>query len=68
MEALLHHTADKYLNRLNTIDRDRINAALDDLEKEPPEGDIIPVDSESLSNLYFLDDLPLPIFLKIIFC
>jgi len=40
VEALLHHTADKYLNRLNASDRDRINAALDDLEKEPPEGDI----------------------------
>ena len=47
MEALLHHTAEKYLNRLNAIDRDRINAALDDLEKEPPEGDIRPVSGQS---------------------
>jgi mRNA interferase RelE/StbE len=46
VEALLHHTADKYLNRLNATDRDRINAALDDLEKEPPEGDIIPVSGQ----------------------
>jgi mRNA interferase RelE/StbE len=46
VEVLLHHTADKYLSRLNAIDRDRINAALDDLEKEPPEGDIRPVSGQ----------------------
>ena len=46
MEAILHRTADKYLNRLNATDRDRINAALDDLEKEPPEGDITPITGE----------------------
>jgi mRNA interferase RelE/StbE len=46
MQALLHHTADKYLNRLNAADRDRINDALDDLEKEPPEGDITPITGE----------------------
>jgi len=46
MEALLHHTADKYLERLNAEDRDRINAALDDLEKEPPKGDIRPISGE----------------------
>jgi mRNA-degrading endonuclease RelE of RelBE toxin-antitoxin system len=40
MKALLHHTADKYLDRLNADDRGRVNAALDKLEKEPPEGDI----------------------------
>jgi len=33
MEALLHQAAEKYLNRLNATDRDRINAAIDDLEK-----------------------------------
>jgi mRNA-degrading endonuclease RelE of RelBE toxin-antitoxin system len=43
MQVLLHHTADKYLNRLNAADRDRIDDALDKLEKEPPEGDITPV-------------------------
>jgi len=42
MQVLLHHTADKYLNRLSATDRDRIKAALKDLEKEPPEGDIRP--------------------------
>ena len=46
LRALLHHTADKYLNRLNADDRDRINAALDDLEKEPPDGDITPISGE----------------------
>jgi mRNA-degrading endonuclease RelE of RelBE toxin-antitoxin system len=43
MQILLHHTADKYLNRLNAVDRVRVDAALDKLEKEPPEGDITPV-------------------------
>jgi len=43
MEALLHRAAEKYLNRLNATDRNRINAAIDDLEKEPPEGDIEPI-------------------------
>ncbi len=47
MIVLLHHTADKYLNRLNSNDRDRINAALDALEKEPPEGDITSITGES---------------------
>ena len=42
MIVLLHRSADKYLNRLNQADRDRFNAAFDDLEKEPPEGDIKP--------------------------
>ncbi|MDR0497294.1 MAG: hypothetical protein LBH42_06750 [Treponema sp.] len=43
MDVLLHHTADKYLARLNKSDRDRFDAAFADLEKEPPEGDIKPV-------------------------
>jgi mRNA interferase RelE/StbE len=42
MKALLHHAAEKYLNRLNADDRGRIKEALRDLEKEPPEGDIRP--------------------------
>jgi len=46
MQVLLHHTADKYLNRLNAEDRKRINDALDDLEKKPPKGDIVPVVGE----------------------
>jgi len=31
---------------LNADDKDRINAALDGLEKEPPEGDIRPLSGE----------------------
>jgi len=42
MQVLLHHTADKYLKRMNAKDRDRIKEALRDLAKEPPEGDIRP--------------------------
>ena len=42
MHALLHHTAKKYFDRLNQSDRKRIKEALQDLEKEPPEGDIRP--------------------------
>ena len=40
MKVLLHRAADKYYERLNQTDKDRIDGALDDLEKEPPEGDI----------------------------
>ncbi|MDR2479963.1 MAG: type II toxin-antitoxin system RelE/ParE family toxin [Treponema sp.] len=43
MKASLHPIADKYLNRLNANDRDRIDDAIEGLEKEPPEGDIRPV-------------------------
>jgi mRNA-degrading endonuclease RelE of RelBE toxin-antitoxin system len=42
MRILLHRAADKYLNRLNPEDRTRFNAAFQDLEKEPPQGDIRP--------------------------
>jgi mRNA interferase RelE/StbE len=42
MKVLLHRSAEKYLNRLQTVDRDRFDAAFADLEKEPPEGDIRP--------------------------
>jgi len=42
MRILLHHTAEKYLARLNAKDRERIKEALKDLAKEPPEGDIKP--------------------------
>jgi mRNA interferase RelE/StbE len=42
MEVLLHHTAQKYLDRLSAPDRDRFDDAFEDLEKEPPEGDIKP--------------------------
>ena len=40
MKVILHHTAEKYLMRLNADDRSRIGNAIDGLEKEPPEGDI----------------------------
>jgi mRNA-degrading endonuclease RelE of RelBE toxin-antitoxin system len=38
--VLLHHTAEKYLDRLNAADRDRFDVAFTALGKEPPEGDI----------------------------
>ena len=43
MQVLLHRSADKYYERLNQADKDRIDEALDDLEKEPPGGDIKPI-------------------------
>ena len=43
MKASLHPIAGKYLNRLNADDRDRIDDAIEGLEKEPPEGDIRPL-------------------------
>jgi len=46
MEAILHREADKYLNRLNATDRNRINIAINGLTKEPPEGDITPIAEE----------------------
>jgi len=47
MKASLHPIAEKYLNRLNVNDRDRIDDAIEGLEKEPPEGDIRPVSGQS---------------------
>ena len=46
MQVVLHHTADKYLDRLNATDRKRIEDAIEGLEKEPPEGDIRPLVGE----------------------
>ncbi|MDR1894695.1 MAG: type II toxin-antitoxin system RelE/ParE family toxin [Spirochaetales bacterium] len=43
MEVLLSRAAAKYLDRLNEPGRGRIKAALAGLEKEPPEGDIVPI-------------------------
>lgn len=43
MDVFLHKDAEKYLNRLNAKDRERINDAIERLEKEPPEGDIEPI-------------------------
>jgi mRNA-degrading endonuclease RelE of RelBE toxin-antitoxin system len=42
MKVVVHPIAEKYLDKLNTVDRDRIENALLNLEKEPPEGDIRP--------------------------
>jgi mRNA interferase RelE/StbE len=42
MKVLLHHSANKYLGRLQPADRERFDVAFEDLEKEPPEGDIRP--------------------------
>jgi len=43
MKISLHPIAEKYLNRLNADDRDRIDDVIEGLEKEPPEGDIRPL-------------------------
>jgi mRNA interferase RelE/StbE len=43
MQVLLRPIVAKYLERLNEPDHSRIKAALADLSKEPPEGDIRPV-------------------------
>jgi len=42
MKVYLHRSAEKYKNRLKPEDRKRLDAAFSDLEKEPPEGDIVP--------------------------
>jgi mRNA-degrading endonuclease RelE of RelBE toxin-antitoxin system len=42
MKVYLHHSAEKYMNRLQPADRKRFDDAFSDLEKEPPEGDIRP--------------------------
>lgn len=47
---LLHGAADKYLERLNPKDRDRVKKALRNIAKEPPEGDIRPYEG-SQGNL-----------------
>ena len=43
MKAKLHKEVEKYLNRLNAKDRERIDDVIEDLEKEPPKGDIEPI-------------------------
>ena len=47
MQVLLHPIPGKYLDRLNEPDKGHIKAALSGLEKEPPEGNIIPVTGQS---------------------
>jgi len=43
VKAYLHNEVKKYKARLNAKDRDRIDEAIANLEKEPPEGDIEPM-------------------------
>jgi mRNA interferase RelE/StbE len=46
MRVLLHSIPGKYLERLNEPDKGHIKEALKGLEKEPPEGDIIPISGQ----------------------
>ena len=46
MQVFLHHIVEKYIDRLNASDRNRINEAIKDLKKEPPEGDIEPMSGQ----------------------
>lgn len=41
MEVVLDKQPEKYLDKLNEPDFSRIESALEDLSKEPPEGDIV---------------------------
>jgi len=43
MKVFLRSAVAKYLERLGVPDKNRIKAALENLEKEPPEGDIKPI-------------------------
>jgi len=43
MLVLLHKVPRKYLDRLNEPDKGYVKKAIKGLEKEPPEGDIVPV-------------------------
>ena len=47
MQVLLRPVANRYLERLNASDNNRIRAALYDLSKEPPEGDIKPLSGQA---------------------
>jgi mRNA interferase RelE/StbE len=42
MNVFVHHIPAKYIDRLNEPDKSRLENAIDGLEKEPPEGDIMP--------------------------
>ena len=46
MVVLMHRIPEKYLDRLNEPDKGFIQKAIKGLEKEPPEGDIIPVSGQ----------------------
>ena len=47
MQVLLRPIAARYLERLSVIDKSRIRIALNDLSREPPEGDIKPLVGQS---------------------
>jgi len=46
VQVLLRPIAKRYLDRLNQPDNGHIKAALRDLSKEPPEGDIKPMSGQ----------------------
>ena len=46
MQVLLRPIAKRYLDRLNQPDNGHIKAALHDLSREPPEGDIKPMSGQ----------------------
>jgi len=46
VQVLLRPIARRYLDRLNQPDSGNIRAALSDLSKEPPEGDIRPISGQ----------------------
>ena len=52
MKALLHKSVKKYLNKQTSDKQTQIRAAIKDLEKEPPEGDIKPL--VGVDNIYRL--------------
>ncbi|MCL2801141.1 MAG: type II toxin-antitoxin system RelE/ParE family toxin [Treponema sp.] len=47
MVVFLHKEAEKYLNRLNPKEQDRINDAIEKLGREPPEGDTEPLTGQN---------------------
>ena len=46
MQAMLHKSVKKYLDKQTADKQTQIRAVINDLEKEPPEGDIIPLVGE----------------------
>jgi len=47
MQVLLRPIARKYFERLNEPDKSRVKGCLKDLEKEPLEGDIVPITGQT---------------------
>jgi mRNA interferase RelE/StbE len=46
MQVLISHSAAKYIERLDAPTKQRIKTALDELAKEPPQGDITPIQGQ----------------------